>query len=1256
MIIFIIYYISAANSIKNKLIMKKAYYLVLITLFIGIAYNAESQVQKSKKEILDEIIIDGEVIVRLQEGWDPVEVINKLPDDFEVKVNRLLSKPTDIWLFNFNETNTSIYEVLNEIRRIEGVKTAQVNTKVDLRVAPNDPLYGNQWQHQNIDSELAWDITTGGTTAHNEDIVVCIIESADVMGHPDLQDNHWVNTGEIPNNGIDDDGNGYVDDYNGWNVGNNTDNIGTGGHGTAVAGMIGAKGDNGQGIAGANWDVKMMVVAGYANPFTQANIVEAYTYPMEHRILYNQTNGADGAFVVSTNASWGVDGGDPADYPIWCDFYDDLGQVGILNCGATTNNNWDVDQTGDVPTACASPFMVSVTATDINDQIDFAGYGQNTINVAAPGSNIYSTASNGNYNYTSGTSFASPLTAGVIGLMYSIPCPSFMNFVKSDPQGAAEAVRDALYDGVDQNAHLMTRTTTGGRINAKTSIDLLMNQLCSSCQPPSNITVNSVGDNDITISYDAIADADDYTIYIQEQGTGNWTSTTTTNLSHVFNGLNSCRTYDIYIESNCGTDVSGPSPILTVNTTGCGNCIELTYCEPVVTNPGFAFDIHAPASQAGAVIDYEETNGWGKPIDEDYIYGNLVIVDDGTANPEEGCDPLTNGGAINGNIAIAMRGSCTFVNKALNAQNAGATGLIIVNNEPGLLVMGGTTQDVDIPVVMITETQGNALIAEINAGEDVTVLLGEQNEFIESFELDGELNVSGDNGGYLPPALDEIDLDLNQTYNFTMIPGFDGQPLDQYTRIWIDLNQDGLYTANEIVFDQGGTSNGTLTDAFTVPGTADLGSTRLRVQMAYQGYGSDPLADGCDDFVSGEVEDYCVNIKSGVFCNMDVTPTLTDPTCNSVQDGEVELAVTGGTPGYTYSWSNGAGNTNIASNLNAGTYNITITDGSGCDTTVSYTLNYSTQLNMTGNVTHPSCNEIQNGEITVTATGGTGITYQWNGGPTTQTYSNLDAGTYSVTATANNGCSVSDNFTLSYTTNITINETIIEPTCEDSEDGSITVSASGSTGLTYQWTDGPSTATWSGLNDGTYEVTVSDTDGCTHIESYTLEANPTTPTASFTAAPNYLDVELFNTSSNGNSYIWDFGDGNTASTFNTSHTYAEDGIYTVCLTVIGDCEEVTTCNDVTVSQDVANLTDNSIEEFIVVYPNPASNFLNFKIQTERAASIDIIDATGKLVGTYSVDDELTSVNVHKFVNGLYIYNVKDVNGNSIKTDKISIVR
>ena len=115
--------------------------------------------------------------------------------------------------------------------------------------------------------------------------------------------------------------------------------------------MIGAKGNNNIAVTGANWDVKLMVLNMGGN-LTQANVVSAYTYPLVMRQLWNNSNGTEGAFVVATSASWGIDGANPSSYPLWCQFYDTLGVYGILNVGATTNSNLDVDQAGDMPTAC----------------------------------------------------------------------------------------------------------------------------------------------------------------------------------------------------------------------------------------------------------------------------------------------------------------------------------------------------------------------------------------------------------------------------------------------------------------------------------------------------------------------------------------------------------------------------------------------------------------------------------------------------------------------------------------------------------------------------------------------------------------------------------------------------------------------------------------------------------------------------------------------------------------------------------------
>jgi hypothetical protein len=847
---------------KKQVLYKLSLFLISI-LFAGGGFSQQTQ---STEQIMQNIIISNEVIVRMHKGMDPNSIIREVPSSFELKIDRVLSKRSDIWLLNFNDQVTNVDEVLSIIRKNEDVWLAQKNTKVDLRVAPNDPQYGNQWQHNNIDSEAAWDITTGGTTSTGDDIVVCVIESADVMGHPDLQNNHWTNSAETPNNGVDDDGNGYIDDYNGWNVGSNDDNLGTGGHGTAVAGMIGAQGNNNLGVAGANWDVKIMVVAGYGNPFTQANIVEAYTYPMEARILWNQTNGTQGSFVVSTNASWGVDGGDPNDYPIWCSFYDDLGQAGILNCGATTNQSQDVDTFGDVPTACASDYMVGVTATDNSDQITFAGYGDQTINVAAPGDNIYSTSSNGNYSNTSGTSFASPLTAGVIGLLYSIPCTNFMSMVLANPQGTADIVRNALYNGVDQSPHLQARTVSGGRINAKTSIDLLMAQVCSSCTPPGNITTNSVNDNDATIGFDNVTDANQYIIYIQEAGTGIWSSFTTTDLTYTFSGLSPCTEYEYYIESDCGSETSISSATLTFNTTGCGNCTDLPYCSTGTTaNPGVFVGVHSPANVETEYNNYTLTSGWGADLEVGFAYGDLVLVDDGSVNSEEGCNALINGAAIDGNIAVVVRGNCNFSLKALNAQNAGATGLLVINNQansPTELGDGGQGPQINIPVVMVSQADGTNLLTHLQGNGLATGFIGQQNEWIESFEIDGNSIISGDDFGYRAPDITPISLNIGQNYTFTLTPGFDGQNLNEYSRIWLDIDQSGTFDVNELIYDQVTGSFGQLSDNVFIPLNTLPGSSRMRVQMSYQGYGSNPLSTECGDFTSGEVEDYCVDLKT----------------------------------------------------------------------------------------------------------------------------------------------------------------------------------------------------------------------------------------------------------------------------------------------------------------------------------------------------------------------------------------------------------
>jgi len=555
---------------------------LIFTLFLA---NTESYCQSS-----DHVL--GEVIVMLQPGVDH-QSLDKIFDrelglDSNLQHLQELSPISNIHLFSFDGERMKEELLLRKIQGSAYVRAAQFNHFVKERVLSNDPQLGSQWHHvdgsdNDIDSDLAWDITTGGTTANGDEIVVCVIEPGGAnYNHNDLIANHWVNTDEIPNNGVDDDLNGYIDDYNGWDPQSNSDNISSGGHGTAVSGMIGAKGNNGTGGAGVNWDVRIMQVE--VSSLTESNVISSYAYPQTMRNLYNTSGGVRGAFVVATNASWGIDNANPANYPVWCAYYDDLGAVGILNCGATANNNVNIDAVGDMPTACGSDYMVAVTASNSSDQRTFSGYGATTIDLAAPGESVLLPSGSSNYSSTSGTSFASPCVAGAIALVYSAPCATLASTAISNPQLAADMVRGYIFDGVDPVASLASETVTGGRLNVRNALDLAL----FSCGPPPvcdplNINLseacvlnetNSLVEAVITVSASFDSDfCNAETVCYQAQGGTltcvNLVSGALSNSSSFeISGLSSNTSYNVYY-----TAADGTSATQSITTAGCSELV-----------------------------------------------------------------------------------------------------------------------------------------------------------------------------------------------------------------------------------------------------------------------------------------------------------------------------------------------------------------------------------------------------------------------------------------------------------------------------------------------------------------------------------------------------------------------------------------------------------------------------------------------------------------------------------------------------------
>ncbi|PCJ79979.1 MAG: hypothetical protein COA49_10180 [Bacteroidetes bacterium] len=433
-------------------------------------------------------IVPGEIIVMFHKDVNPVKFVQKHSSisGFKsgLKIVSELSELSHIYLFSYSQEIFDAELIIRELESDPTVEAVQYNHYIEDRATiPNDPSFTSQWHHvegadHDIDSDLAWDISTGGFTANGDRIVVAVLEGGGAdWGHVDLIDNHWTNSLEIAGNGVDDDGNGYVDDVNGWNTTSNSDVISAGGHGTAVSGMIGATGNNAIGVVGVNWNVGIMQVQ--MGGLTESEVINAYSYPHTMRNLYNTTNGASGAFVVATNASWGIDLADPAQYPIWCAYYDDLGAVGILNCGATANAQYNIDTQGDMPTGCSSNYMVSVTATNNLDQRTFSGYGATTIDLGAPGENVFLPAAGNSYASTSGTSFASPCVAGAIALIYSAPCTDLATNAILNPQMTADLVKGFIMSGVDPIAQLGLETVSGGRLNVFNSINLAM----TTCNP-----------------------------------------------------------------------------------------------------------------------------------------------------------------------------------------------------------------------------------------------------------------------------------------------------------------------------------------------------------------------------------------------------------------------------------------------------------------------------------------------------------------------------------------------------------------------------------------------------------------------------------------------------------------------------------------------------------------------------------------------------------------------------------------------------
>ena len=383
-------------------------------------------------------------------------------------LEKKLSKSANINLIGYDTLTVNALNLLEEIKKDPQVEYACFDISVQSRGdMPDDPNLASQWGLFTIGTEKVWELTKGGVSALGDTIVVAILDTGFDINHEDLKGNIWINKGEKPGDKLDNDQNGYIDDVSGWNFIHQNANHIADNHGSSVAGIIGAKGNNGKGISGMNWHVKLMVF----ETRLVSDIIAAYDYIIDQRERYNRTKGKQGAFVVTTNASFGVNKIKCVDQPLWGEMYDRLGAAGILSAAGAANNPWNVDEVGDMPTTCKSDYLMTVLNTNPKDE-RYAGsaFGAVSIDMGAPGQNSFSTRNNNEYGVFHGNSAASPHLAGAIALLYSIPRQKLAEDAMAFPAQTAMKIRNLLLNNVDKVPSLVSLTSTGGRLNVFSSM------------------------------------------------------------------------------------------------------------------------------------------------------------------------------------------------------------------------------------------------------------------------------------------------------------------------------------------------------------------------------------------------------------------------------------------------------------------------------------------------------------------------------------------------------------------------------------------------------------------------------------------------------------------------------------------------------------------------------------------------------------------------------------------------------------------
>lgn len=730
-----------------------------------------------------------------------------------------------------------------------------------LNTTPNDTRFAEQWHYKNtgqqggtagrdIKLQEAWAIETG-----SPNVIVAVEDGGIDVNHPDLRDNMWRNTGEIAGNGIDDDNNGFKDDIHGYNFANNTGTIPADNHGTHVAGTVAAETNNGIGVAGVaggtgnNDGVRIMACTVFGTNNAVGGFAEAYPYA------------ADNGAVISQN-SWGytqVNVYDQAvldgiDYFIANAGGPGKAMTGGLVVFAAGNSN----ATGNWWPGCYDK-VIGVAATNNKDiRSYYSNYGS-WVDISAPGGEqsasndpkgVLSTLPNNSYGFLQGTSMACPHVSGVAALIVS---KFYGNITPNE-------VRARLLNNTDPIDNLQSSTYQGklgtGRLNAYKA---LINAAATPtyCISKGNSTANewiaSVAVGSMTNNSGNNNGYRDYTNITANITKGVATSVT---LTPGFASTSYNEGWRIWIDLNNDKDFDDTGELVFTasalsNATITGSFTVPTTATATTTRMRISMKYNALPTQC-------ETFSHGEV--EDYT---VNLVNAPTCNTPTGLSASNiaqtsftlNWTAVSGassyNVQIRQQGTTSWnsFNATTNSLSVtGATASTTYEWQVRTVCTGGATSAWSATATVTTAAATVTYCA--SKGNNVTY------EWIDLVQLGSINRTSGKDGGYFNGTSLSTSLTRGLSYTINYSAGFASTAYTEYWRIWIDFNRDGdfLDTGEQIV-SRTSSSSGTLSSTFTVPSTASVGTTRMRVSMKEGAY-----ATSCETFNYGEVEDYTINI------------------------------------------------------------------------------------------------------------------------------------------------------------------------------------------------------------------------------------------------------------------------------------------------------------------------------------------------------------------------------------------------------------